>query len=147
LRGGELGLERRRDASTERERGTFSPTDGNLHRCRRSTPARALSNGCKSSSPWRRVSREREGVGEEQMSGGACSRGVVRGFIWPVWSWCGVHLDGGDWASGAVLLERHREPCLVLGLAWSGAHCLHRGTVGFSSVARERVRGAACRVS
>jgi hypothetical protein len=69
-RGGELGLERKRDASTERERGTFSPTDGNLHCCRRSTPAQALSNGGMSWSPWRRVSVVREGVGEKQMSGG-----------------------------------------------------------------------------
>jgi hypothetical protein len=73
--GSELGLKRKRDASAERERGTFSLTDGDLHRCQRSTPAQALSNDGMSWSPWRRVSEVREGVGEKQMSGEACSRG------------------------------------------------------------------------
>jgi hypothetical protein len=67
----------------------------------------------------------------------------VRGFIWPGWSRCRVHLDGDDWARGAVFLERHHELSLALGLATSGMHFFGRGTVGFSSGARETVRGAA----
>jgi hypothetical protein len=54
-----------------------------------------------------------------------------------------MHLDGDDWARGAVFLERHRELSLALGLARSGAHCFGHGMVGFSSGARETVRGAA----
>jgi hypothetical protein len=71
---GELDLERERDVSAEKKRGTVSPISGNLHRCRRSSLARAFNNGGMSWSPWRRVSSVREGVEGKQMSG----RGVLQ---------------------------------------------------------------------
>jgi hypothetical protein len=42
---GELDLKRERGLSIEKERETISPIDINLHRCRRSSPAWAFSNG------------------------------------------------------------------------------------------------------
>jgi hypothetical protein len=53
-----------------------------------------------------------------------------------------VHFDGHDWAREAVLLERRCELSAALGVA-RGAHWFGHGTVGFSSGAREMVRGAA----
>jgi hypothetical protein len=54
--------------SAEKKREMISPIDGNLHRCRRFSLARAFSNGEKGWSPWRRGSALREGAEGKQMS-------------------------------------------------------------------------------
>jgi hypothetical protein len=66
---GELDLEGERGLSAEKKREMISLIDGNLHHCRRSSPARAFSNGEKGWSPWWRGSAVREGVEGKQMSG------------------------------------------------------------------------------
>jgi hypothetical protein len=132
----------------QRRRGeTFSLIDSNLHRCRRSTPARALSNGGISWSPWRRVSVVREGgEGEANERQGRAPEGVW-GFIWSGWSRCRVHLHDHGWARGAAFLERRCELGASLGVARSGVHWFGRGAGVFRMVTCETVRGAASWVS
>jgi hypothetical protein len=83
-----------------------------------------------------------EGANEQQWRIPEGSRGLIQSG----WSRCRVHFNGDDSAREAVLLERRCELSAALGLARLGAHCCGRGTVGFSSCARETVCGAASRV-
>jgi hypothetical protein len=58
-----------------------------------------------------------------------------------------VNFGDNDWAREVVFLMRCRELSPVLGVARAGAHGFGRGTVGFSSGARETARGSAGLVS
>jgi hypothetical protein len=78
---GELDLEWKRRLSIEKKREMISPIDGNLQHCRRSSLARALSNGEKGWSPWQRGSAVREGVEGKQMS----DRGELQRGCWALY--------------------------------------------------------------
>jgi hypothetical protein len=96
------------------------------------------------SSPGLRDEREwGEGANEQQ---GRVPEGS-RVFILMGWSRCRVNFGDDDWAREAVFLMRLCELSPVLGVARAGTHGFGRGTVGFSSGARETVCGTVGLVS
>jgi hypothetical protein len=101
-RSGELGIEREKDLSAEREGKGFPDRRQPSPCCRRSTPARVLSNGERGRASWWR------GPGVRESGEGANGRQErvperVSGFIHRDRLGLGCSSIGRDWASQAAL--------------------------------------------
>jgi hypothetical protein len=118
-----LGLAEKRDRAEE-EQGETVDIDPRLLPSTLA-PARFLGLCCPGKAMVSSVEIREEREWSEGANGqqGMAPEGA-RGFNRLAWSWCRVHLDGGDWARVAVFLVWHCEPSLALGLARSGVQCL-----------------------